>query len=409
MNTKRHNYNKLIRSIYSFLIFFLNGYTIISEDTVIIYLKRRRKSTKCPQCNRKVKFNSEYRERYIRDFNLGPYKTYIHFIQYRIKCRCGYHKYEEFDFIRKKQRCTIRYEEHVAMLCEKMSIKDVSKITGLNWKTIKRIDKYYIKKNIVSLDKIYPTKLGVDEIAYEKGHKYLTIVRDLVIGKVIWIGLGRKKKTLDKFFKKLGKEKTKNIEVFVTDMWDPYIASIKKNCPSAEIVFDKFHVLKKINEALDKIRKKEFAIADVKERKEMKHKRFLILARNKNLKPEQKDDLEYLMNKNSRLYKAYILKEQIADIFEEDYENDAYWRLIDWMENVEKSKIQELIKCLKTIRRYFYGIYNYFKYKVTNAQSEGFNNKINIIKRRAYGVSDLEYFMLKIFQSCGLWQSQNGI
>lgn len=405
MNRKRYTYNKLIRSIYSFLIFFLNGYTIISEDTVIIHLKRRRKSTICPQCNRKVKFNSEHRERYVRDLDLGPYRAYIHFIQYRIKCRCGYHRYEEFDFIRKKQRCTIRFEKYVAMLCEKMNIKDVSEVTGLDWKTIKRIDKYYIKKNIAPLDKIFPTKLGVDEVAYEKGHKYLTIVRDLDLGKVIWIGLARKEKTLDKFFVELGEEKTKNIELFVSDMWDPYIASIKKNCPRVEIVFDKFHVLKKINDALDKVRRKEFAQADDKERKEMLHKRFLILARSKNLKPEKKDDLKFLMKKNRRLYKAYLLKEQIADIFNEDNENDAYWRIIDWMENVRKSKIEELIKCLKTISRYFYGIYNYFKYKVTNAQSEGFNTKVNIIKRRAYGFSDLEYFKLKIFQSCGVWQS----
>jgi len=402
MNTKRYNFNKLIKSIYSFLGFALIGYTEI-DDTVLIYLRRTRKTTKCPNCSRRVRLNSGYYNRTIRDLDLSYKRVYINFQEYKIKCKCGYNNYEKFDFVRPYSRYTIRFEDYVAMLCELMSLSDVSRVTGIDWKTAKKIDKLYIKKGIVPLEDIYPSRLGIDEIAYEKGHKYLTIVRDLDIGKVIWVGLARKEETLDRFFNELGKDKTKDIELAVVDMWDPYIASIKKNCKTADVVIDRFHLIKIINDAIDKIRKKEFASADDKERKDMKHKRFLILARNKNLKPKQRDNLRFMMKRNRKLYKAYLLKEQIGDIFDEDNENDAYWRLVNWMENVEKSKIDELIKCLKTIRKYFYGIYNYFRYKVTNAGSEGFNNKINIVKRRAYGFSDLEYFKLKIFQSCGVW------
>ena len=129
-------------------------------------------------------------------------------------------------------------------------------------------------------------------------------------------------------------------------------------------------------------------------------KRFLILYRNKNLNKEQKKDLNELMELNKKLYEAYILKEQALGIFDRKQRNVALGRLKNWKENVHESKIKEFQKLLKTLEHYWYGIENYFTHRVTNGASEGYNNKINIIKRRAYGFKDIEYFKLKILQSC---------
>jgi transposase len=133
-----------------------------------------------------------------------------------------------------------------------MSLVEVCKITGIDWKTAKDIDIWYTMRQIESLRNLTPIRIGIDEIASEKGYKYLTIVRDLDIGRVIWIGSGRKRETLDGFFSEIGPEKTAMIKVVVLDMWDPYIFSVEANCPNADIVFDKFHVIKLVNEALDK-------------------------------------------------------------------------------------------------------------------------------------------------------------
>jgi len=221
--------------------------------------------------------------------------------------------------------------------------------------------------------------------------------------KVIWVGEKRKKETLDSFFKELGPEKTDKISVVTIDMSDPYIASVKEHCPNAEIVFDKFHIAKKINEALDKIRKQEFAKAAKSKRIEMKHKRFVILKRKKNLKVKQREDLKTIMKRNKKLYKAYLLKEQALDIMDEEDEQKAIKRLERWMKNVKKSRLPPFKKALQTIQNYLYGIHAYFKHKITNAASEAFNNKIGLLKRRAYGYQDLEYFKLKIINNC--WRS----
>jgi transposase len=281
-----------------------------------------------------------------------------------------------------------------------MSLADVGRIMKLNWKSVKNIDKAKLRELVVDLEQVTPTKIGVDEIAYQKGQKYLTVVRDADLGKVIWVGTARKKETLDEFFKKLGMLKSWNIELAVCDMWDPYIASIQANT-NAAIIFDKFHIAKKVNEALDKIRRKEFAKADPVERKTMKKKRFLILSRQKRLTDEKRETLNDLLALNQKLYKSYVLKEQVLDIFEENDEVKAMERLKKWFANVAKSGLEQFETVVKTMKNYLYGIRNYFIHGLTNAQSEGFNTKINVIKRRAYGFRDLEYFKLKILQSCG--------
>ena len=282
-----------------------------------------------------------------------------------------------------------------------MTLTDASLIWNLDWKTIKEIDRRSIQDNLVDLKTTNPTIIGVDEIAYKKGQNYLTIVRDVPARKVIWIGFKRKTETLDAFFQELGPEKSMKIQVCCMDMWDPYVASVKKNT-NADIVFDKFHVIKKINEVLDKIRRRVFAQADKETRKLMKHKRFLVLHRRKNLTDEKDiESLEQLLNSNEPLYKAYVLKEEIADIYDDVNAESEIVRLEQWFQNVIDSGCEEFLPVVSMIQSYLYGIHNYFKHKLTNAGSEGFNNKINVIKRAAYGFQDIEYFKLKILQQCG--------
>ena len=391
-----NEYYKAFKQIFCFKGYIICGISVEPEKAGVT-LKKTVETCNCPICKRRCRVIETY-TRNIRDLDLCGKECYITLETFHISCSCGYYGIEKLDFLDKYARYTKRFVEYVAMLCEIMSLKDVAKVAKINWKTAKRIDKEALKKFVKDLKKVSPTQIGIDEIAYEKGHKYLTIVRDL-IGGVIWVGEGRAEEDLDRFFIELGKEKCRKITVAVIDMWKPYIASIKENT-NAEIVFDKFHVAKKINEAVDNIRKKEFAKADPKERILMKHKRFLILSRRKNLKPEEVESLDILIEQNNPLYVAYLMKEQGLDVFDESDPINGIARLNKWIDNVIETGIEEFKSVLETIQNFLYGIVNYFKYKLTNAASEGFNTKITVIKRRAYGFRDLEYFKLKILQSC---------
>ena len=399
MNPKRSKYETVFRNL-----FFFTGYKLSdlkdTENQVLVILGKTG-PPKCPQCGSVHGHIEESYTRIVRDLNLRQKQCHIEFEENKIRCSCGYRGIEYLDFIRPYSRCTKCLEDAVAFCTFRMTISDASALWNLDWKTVKEIDMRSIQDKMIDLKTLNPTMIGVDEIAYMKGHHYLTIVRDITARRVIWIGFKRKTETLDEFFKELGPEKSKRIEVCCMDMWDPYIASVKKST-RADIVFDKFHIIKKVNEALDKVRKSVFAQSGESTRKEMKHKRFLILHRRKNLIEEEDiESLEQLLESNKPLYTAYILKEEIADIFDDVDESREMIRLEQWFKNVSDSGIKEFLPVVSMIQSYLYGVLNYFKHRLTNAGSEGFNNKINVIKRAAFGFRDIEYFKLKIFQRCG--------
>jgi len=292
-------------------------------------------------------------------------------------------------------------ETYVASLAEKMSLKDTARVVGLDWKTVKQIDRVYLKSLLPDISQMEISRIAMDEIAVMKGHKYVTIIRDYDTGVVIRTFMGRRYEDTASALQTLGTGRLACIQYVSLDMWDPYIKAVREKCPNARFVFDKFHVVKKINEALDHVRRNEFANACEAERIHMKRKRYLILSREANLKPQQQEDLEKLVKKNERLHKAYLLKEQILSIFDDTTSTleQVKERISIWFSNVLSNDIEEFYSVVDTMRSYLYGILNHFKYHMTNAIAEGFNTKINVIKRRAYGFRDVEYFMLKIIQS----------
>lgn len=194
---------------------------------------------------KKLRWVEQAYPRCVRDLDVAGKQCYLHFVQFKIRCSCGYRGVERLEFADKYSHYSNAFEEFVARLCDIMSLTDASKITFIPWRAVKQIDKKYLAKYKIGLEFSAPTRIGVDEVAHQKGHKYLTVVRDIDEHRVIWVGEGRKKEVLNSFFKELGDSKTRGIRVIVMDMWDPYIASVQQHCPAAEIVFDKFHVIKK--------------------------------------------------------------------------------------------------------------------------------------------------------------------
>lgn len=375
------------------------------KEEIIIGLKSRRLCGICPSCGKRCQnVEAEY-ERAVRDLDMIGTECYLRFSEKKIRCSCGYRGMEKLDFVAKSSRVSKRMETYVVSLCEKMSLKDAAEVTRLNWKTVRHIDGEYLKSLLPDISKLHIRRIAIDEIAVMKGHKYLTIIRDYDTGVAIKIIFSRTYEATVEALRSLGKEILNGIEYASLDMWDPYIKAIQECCPQVKLVFDKFHVVKKVNEALDKVRKKEFADAEQEEKKNMKHKRFVILRRQASLNTEQKEQLNELMKRNERLYKAYLLKEQILSIFEdtEGKFEQIQQRLIQWLENILSNEMQEFYEVVNTITNHLEGVLNYFRYGMTNAIAEGFNTKINILKRRAYGFRDVEYFILKIYQQ-SLWR-----
>ncbi|MFH2020091.1 MAG: ISL3 family transposase [archaeon] len=389
----------VLRSLFPF-----QGYKLCvlsCDNNIVIGLQSRRKTGTCPKCGKWCHNIEQEYERLIRDMDMAEKKCYLRIRQKKIKCKCGYRGLEKIDFITKYERVTVRLAAHVAEDCEEACLKEVARRYKLDWKTVKEIDREHIKTLLPEIAQLLMKRIAIDEIAIMKGHKYFTIIRDYDSGIAVKIVLGRGYEEVKSALLSLGYDALMKIKYASLDMWDPYIKALKECCPNIKLVFDKFHVVKKVNEALDSVRKKEFADASPQEKIDMKHKRWIILHREHNLKNEENETLKKLMEKNDRLYKAYLLKEQILSIFDE--KDSTFDKIGDrikcWLENILSNDLEEFHAVVKTIQNYMYGILNYFRYGMTNAIAEGFNTKINVLKRRAFGFRDLEYFTLKIYQN----------
>jgi len=280
-----------------------------------------------------------------------------------------------------------------------MSILDVSSHTGLSWDQIRHLDKQTLKDRFKDPIPEDLEILCIDEISIKKRHNYLTIIADYVTGRVIGVVKNRDYKSISEFLNSMPKVTLKAIKAVAMDMWDPYIKAFNKYCLNAMIVFDPFHIIASFSRVIDKIRARQYRDADPTLRKLMKRSRFLLLKNPENLNDKERPRLKKILKENELLSTVYLLKEYLKRLWQYKYAKSAEKFLDYWYCLAVETQCQHLINFTKTLERHRYGIINHCKFPIHTNKLEGINNKIKVIKRKAYGYRDLEYFGLKIIQA----------
>ncbi|MDP6395702.1 MAG: ISL3 family transposase [Desulfobacterales bacterium] len=233
-----------------------------------------------------------------------------------------------------------------------------------------------------------------------KGHSYLTVVLDSLTGRVLFVGKKRKAKTLKRFFNKLSISQRKKIEAAAMDMWDPFIKAVKDKLPNAKIVFDLFHVAANFNRVIDKVRNREYRKASKADKDVYKGSKYLLLKNRRNVRRQShRQQLKELLALNQVINTVMILKEKLKHIWTYRSRTWAEKALDQWCDLARSLKIRSVNTFVKMLWRYRYGIINHCDYPIHTGKLEGVNNKIKIIKRKAYGFHDLRYFTLKIYQA----------
>jgi len=280
-----------------------------------------------------------------------------------------------------------------------MTVQDVSELFKISWGTVKNIDKEYLQKHYSKPVLKNVEIIAIDEFAFQKGHKYQTVVYDLKAGRVIYVGAGRAEESLDRFWKRLRHSGAK-IQAVAMDMWLPYFNAVINNIPEAKIVFDRFHIFKQMNETLDEIRRALYHEETfLNNRQVIKGIRWLLLKNEKNLSDEKDErrQLEQALQINKPLAETYYLKEELGHLWLQNTRDEAEKFLTSWATRAWATTIQPLRKFVKTLLGHRTGILNWFDYRISTGPLEGFNNKIKVLKRKAYGYRDMEYFALKIY------------
>ena len=309
---------------------------------------------------------------------------------------------EDCDFVETGSRFTNRFCHMISGLCRHMSIQAVANHLNLRWETVKNIDKQYMANTLPALDPTQLTDLkyiGVDEVARAKGHDYMTVVYDMMGGNLIWVEVGRTADVFSSFLTKLPKATAAQILAVAMDMGPAYQKAVRESLPNADIVFDRFHVMQNYSKAIQNQRRIEFKKADEKGKDLMKGTHYLLLKNADKLTDPQSIKLQALLESNSNLNALYVLKEQLQSLWSADSYEDMASQLEAWCQVADQTNMLYLKKFAASLRRHSEGICNYAKYKITSARIEAGNVSIGMIRKRARGLKDTEYFKLKIRQS----------
>ena len=318
----------------------------------------------------------------------------------RVQCRrCGAVKREKLEFLLENALHTERFARYVGRRCRSGTIKDVAAELRLDWHTVKRLEKQYMTEQLKRAGNPRPNIIGIDEISVRKGHDYRIVVSDLQKHRPIWFGgVDRSEASMDEFYGFLGKSKAGKLRLAVMDMWKAFRNSTNRHAPQAAILFDKFHVLRHLSEALDRVRKQEYARLSGRNRKFIKGQKYALLSHPENLTGDARKNLKLLLAANKRLNTAYVLKESFAQLW--DYSREPWARKFfeNWRGQLKWQRLKPYERFAELIDRHWDGIaaYCHPDNKVALGFVEGLNNKIRVIQRRAYGLHDEEYLKLKI-------------
>ncbi|MEZ7195211.1 ISL3 family transposase [Pseudodesulfovibrio karagichevae] len=383
--------------------FGLQGYDYTRQSYVagslIFAVQPKPKMVVCSCCGSRDVVRRGQSERWLRTVPIGFKPVWLVIEVPRVECKaCGCVRRIDIKIAEPRRWYTRAFERFALALSKVMTMLDVSNLLGIGWDGVKDILKRHLQARFGRPRLSRLKYIAIDEISVRKGHKYLTLVMDLQSGAVVFVGDGKGASALTPFWARLKRSRTK-IRAVATDMSTAYIGSVLENLPGVPLVFDHFHVVKLMNDKLTEVRRKLYQeLSDTLARNVLKGSRWILLKNPENLNKERGEDgrLEEALRMNEPLAKAYYLKEDLRQIWNQRDRQAAEAFLQGWIDRAIESGVGPLVQMGKTMAAYRFGILAWFDHPISSGPMEGTNNKIKTLKRQAYGYRDTEFFKLRI-------------
>jgi transposase len=400
-----------MRLLVAFLRHVLNLQAVVVESArfdrrnggAIIRVRRRRNTKpRCAQHRLVLGGKIELKTHMWRHLDFANCRIYIESEVREGRCeRCDGRRLEAVPWAAYRAKHTKTFDRWVARLVQLTDKSAVSLLAGVAWRTIGDIVKRVV-------DELGPKDLmddlvgiTVDEVSHKRGHRYLTVITSLESGNAVWTGEGKGAATLLRFFDELGPERTAKLQVIAMDMNGGYVKAVKERATNAEIIYDRFHIVKLLLDAVDTVRRSECANLEGDERKALKDTRFALLRNPKHLKRKDRLAIARVEATNRRLTRAYELRvdfEQFWGITDEDEGREF---LMNWTRSALLSRQQPLRKFATTIRGHIDGVLGFIRWcGITSGQAEGMNNKIKLLIHRAFGFKSAAAVMAMITLCC---------
>lgn len=398
------NIKKFILKLFHFTDLAIVSFHFDHRDrTLHIFVKPYKNGCRCPDCNQRGKIVQTLKNRQWRDVPFGRWKVILNYAPREIRCRIHGRVQEVIPWATINARVTYRFEYLMLRYASVMTQKQAAELLRIPASTLAELLHRTIK-NLRKGRKIRGLKrIGIDEISYRKGHKYITLVYDLDRSCVVWIGEGKGRATIDRFFEdNLSQYQRDKIKIATCDMSQAYLGAIKHHCKNAELVLDRFHVMKALNDHVDKVRKEEWRkLTDKDERKALKGMRWLLYKHPSNRSKKDTRTINELRRANRRIHRAWVLKDEFNQLWEYSSRTWAKKFLRKWCTTAMRSQLEPIKKFVATVRCHEKEMLNFVGTRVTNATGEGINRVIRMVKNQASGFRNVNNFMDMIYLTVG--------
>lgn len=375
-------------------------------DGIVVGLRRRGRWLCCP-CGRRSWARYDTSRRRWRHLDFGACKVWLEAEVHRIACAaCGRVRTEQVPWARPGARHSADFEDVVGWLAQRMDKTSVARLLRCSWEAVDHIVTRVVAEHIddARLDELY--RIGVDEISYKRGHRYLTVVADHDSGRVVWVGKERTKETFERFFTDLGKHRTAQLEAISLDASSVYLPVAREQAPHATICLDPFHVIKWCNEALDTVFRAHTPDLPPEtgwqpSRRNWRRARHAIRLGAEKLDADQRAFVNTLRRHRHRLFRAWELKEQLRDLYRVVEPADAGDYLKRWITRALRSRIHPYQGLARRLRKHFDAITAAVQLGLSNSRLEGINAKIRLIQKRGYGFRNLDSLTAMIYLCLG--------
>ncbi len=354
----------------------------------------------CAVCRSRDVTRRGSRQRRWRSLPIGRKPTFLVMDVPRLQCdSCGAIRQLAIAFAKPRRQHTRAFARLIIDLAEHMTLLDVAGFLGVGWDTVKDVVARDLDRRFGTPRLRDLRRIAIDEIAVRKGHRYLTIVADLETGAVVFVGDGKGADALEPFFARLLRSRAR-VDAVAIDFSAAYQLAVRHHLPGAAIVFDRFHVVKLLNDKLSELRRDlQREATDRLQKQVLKGTRWLLLKRSHRLDPARKERerLREALRLNEPLATAYYLKEELDLLWQQRDRRTAGRFLDGWLSRAGQSGIRMLQQMARTLARHRHGLLAWYDHPISTGPLEGINNKIKTLKRQAYGYRDPTFFRLRIY------------
>jgi transposase len=377
-----------------------------TDRGMVISLRRRRRRLLCP-CSKTTMARYDTSRRRWRHLDFGACQVWLEAEIHRVDCRsCGRIRTERVPWARPGARHTTDFENIVAWLAQRRDKSSIARLMRCSWEGVDAIVCRVVIDHVDDsrLDNLY--RIGVDEISYKRGHKFLTIVADHDTGNVVWVGKERSKAAFEDFFTALGPERAAAVEAISLDGSSVYLPVTREQIPQARIRLDPFHVIKWTNEVVESVYRAEAPTMPsgpgLPERRDWRRARFAVRAGRENLDDHHREILSLIRRHRYRLWRTWELKVQLRDLYRTTDPADARAYLKRWCTAAKRSRIPAFANLVRRIEKHADAIVAAVELGLSNSRLEGINGKIRLIQRRGFGYRNLDALTAAIYLCLGV-------